>query len=833
MTPGNLLQDLRFAARTFSKSPAFVAVAVLSLTLGIGANTAIFTLTDQLLLRMLPVQHPEQLVLLTAVGRHYGSNMGWNRISYPMYQDFRARNEVFSGMFCIRETSLSLSYGGRTERVSGELVSGNYFPVLGVRATLGRVFTAEDDLHQGGHPIAVISYGYWQRRFASDPGVIGRKVVVNGYPLTIVGVVQPGYSGTDPGVAPEVRVPMTMSMQMGKYLELNNRRSRWVTAFGRLKPGVKLAVAKASLQPIFHQIIDLEVKEAAFAKASPYMKQQFLKMSIDVLPASKGRSSLRRQFSTPLLVLMATVALVLLIACANVANLLIARAASRQKEIAVRLALGAGRSRIISQLLVESLLLSVTGGIAGLGLAVWMDRVLMGFLPRSTVPLSLSATPDWRILLFNFGLAVVTGIVFGLVPALQATRPDVAPTLKDQAGSVSGGFSVGLRKTLVVAQVSLSLLLLIGAGLFIRSLQNLKDLDPGFRTGNLIAFKVDPTLNGYPTERCRSFYHRLKETLDALPGIQASSLAVVPVLEGDEWDQWVTIDSYKPKQGELPDPHMNFVSPGHFNTLQVAILAGRDFRATDQLKATKVAIVNEAFSKKYFGGLNAVGHQFGMGIDPGTKTDITIVGVVHDTKYESMRDEIPVEVFRPFEQLEFSTGMTAYVRTARDPKQAFPMIRKTVQELDANLPVFDMTTLEKQMDDSLVTERLVATLSTSFGFLATLLAAIGLYGVMAYTVARRTREIGIRMAIGAATGDVLWLVMREVVVLLAIGIGVALPAALILTRYVRAQLYGIQPVDPASIVIATAGIAAVAALAGYLPARRATRVDPIRALRYE
>jgi predicted permease len=833
MNPVNLLQDFRFAARTFAKSPAFVAVAVMSLALGIGANTAIFTLTDQLLLRMLPVRNPEQLVLLSAIGQHYGSNQGWNRISYPMYQDFRDRNQVFSSMFCLREVPMSVSFGGRTERISGELVSGNYFPVLGVGPALGRVFTAEDDKVQDGHPVAVISYGYWQRRFAGDPGVIGRKLVINGFPYTVVGVSQAGYAGTDPSSAPELRVPMMMSKEVGTYLDLNDRRSRWVTIFARLKPGVSLTAAKAGMQPLFHQIIQMEVQQKAFSKAAPEMKQRFLQMSMNVLPAATGRSQLRRQFSTPLLVLMATVALVLLIACANVANLLIARAAARQKEIAIRLALGAGRRRIISQLLVESLMLSVAGGLAGLGLAVWIDRVLIGLLPARGTPLTISSTPDWRILAFNFALSVLTGIIFGLVPALQATRPDVAPTLKDQAGSLGGGVAGSLRKSLVVAQVSLSLLLLIGASLFIRSLGNLKDLDPGFRTSNLIAFKIDPSLNGYKADRTRAIFRRLRETLDGLPGIRNSSLAVMPVLEGDEWDQWVTIDTYKPKQGELPDPHMNFVSPNYFATLEIPLLAGRDFKPSDTIGSPPVVVVNEAFARKYFGSLNAIGHRVGMGIDPGTKTDITIIGVARDTKYESMRDEIPVEMFRPFDQMEFATGMTAYIRTARDPNQVFQMVRQSVQQLDSNLPIFQMTTLSKQMDDSLASERLVATLSTSFGFLATVLAAIGLYGVMAYTVERRTREIGIRMAIGAMTTDVLWLVMREVLVLLAIGIAVALPAAWLLTRFVRTQLYGIQPTDPASIVLATLAIAVVATLAGYLPARRATRVNPIGALRYE
>ena len=829
----HLLQDLRFALRTFAKAPLFVGVALLSLVFGIGANTAIFSLTDQVLVRMLPVKNPEQLVMFSAIGRHYGNNMGMNRISYPMYQDFRDHNSVFSGMFCFRETDLSVSYGGRTERISGEFVSGNYFPVLGVTASIGRLFTAADDRFQGAHPIAVLSYGFWQRRFAGNPGVIGQKLIINGYPFTIVGVSRPGFSGTDPGYAPQLRVPMMMASKLTTYLDLNERRSRWVTAFGRLKPGVSIEQAKASIQPFFHQILRTEVQQKAFAKASPYMKKAFLQMSMDILPASKGRSYLRRQFSKPLLVLMATVALVLLIACANVANLLLARATSREKEIAVRLALGSGRSRIVSQLLVESLLLSVTAGIAGLVLAVWADKALLNFLPPSTVPLSISAVPDWRILGFNIGVSVLTGVIFGLVPAFQATRPDVAGTLKDQAGAVTGGASSFTRKLLVVSQITLSLLLLIGAGLFIRSLQNLKDLDPGFRISNLLAFKVDPTLNGYKPERTKRFYEQLRETVETLPGVESGALAVVPVLERDEWDQWVTIDSYSPKTGELPDPHMNFVSPDYFKTMEIPLLAGRDFRRTDILTSPKVCIVNEAFAKKYFGTINAVGHKIGMGIDPGTKTDITIVGVARSTKYESMRDEVPTEVFRPYQQLEFATGIVGYVRTEQNPEQIFTAIRKRVHDLDSNLPVFDMDTLEREMQDSLVTERLVALLSSGFGLLATLLASIGLYGVMAYTVVRRTREIGIRIAIGAAKKDVLWLVMREVLILLGIGIAIALPAAWILTQSVRSQLYGIQPADPMSIATATLAIAAVAVLAGYLPAHRATRVDPMHALRYE
>ncbi|MBV8832162.1 MAG: ABC transporter permease [Acidobacteriaceae bacterium] len=830
----NLVQDVTFALRTFSKSPLFVTVAIASLAFGIGANTAIFSLTDQVLIRMLPVKQPAELVLLSAVGRHYGNNMGWNRISYPMYQDFRGRNSVFSGMFCIRESEMCLSFRGRTERVAGELVSGNYFPVLGVHAAIGRLFTSSDDLYQDSEPVAVLSYGFWASRFAADPGVIGQKLMINGYPYTVVGVSQAEFSGTDPGYAPQIRVPMMMGNKIWRYYNLNDRRSRWVTAFGRMKSGVTLKEAKASLQPIFHQILNMEVEEKAFAKASPYMKHAFLQMSMDVLPAGKGRSQLRRQFSKPLLVLMSTVALVLLIACANVANLLIARATSRQKEIAVRLALGSGRSRIIRQLLVESLMLSVAGGAAGLGLAMWMDKLLISYLPPSSTPLNISSVPDWRILGFNILASVLTGVAFGLVPALQSTRPDVAGTLKDQANAVAGGTSARLRKLLVVGQIALSLLLLIGAGLFIRSLVKLKDLDPGFKTSNLLAFKVNATLSGYSAERTRLLYQQLNDRLDVIPGVESASLAVVPVMEGDEWDQWVTIDSYSPKTGELPDPHMNFVSPNYFKTLQISLLAGRDFRRSDAgSSAPQVCIVNEAFAKKYFGTVNAVGHKIGMGIDPGTKTDITVIGVARNTKYESMRDDIPTEVFRPYQQMNFAVGVTGYVRTAEHPNQMFSTIRKQVHDLDPNLPVFEMITLERQMENSLVTERLVASLSSGFGILATVLASIGLYGVMAYAVARRTREIGIRMAIGAEQRDVLWLVMKDVLSMLTVGVALALPVAWLLSQSVRSQLYGIQPSDPFSVVIAILTIASVAVLAGYLPARRAMRIDPVGSLRYE
>ncbi len=832
---GYLAQDLRFAARTFKKSPVFVAVAVLSLALGIGANTAIFTLVDQVLLRLLPVKDPQQLVLLWGRGQHYGSNNGRYKLSYPMYADFRDQNQVFSGMFCLWQTSMSVSFQGKTERVAGELVSGTYFPVLGVNAAAGRVFRPEDDKTPGGSPYAVLSYRYWLSRFAGNPNVIGQKLLVNGYPLTVVGVSQAGFDGTDPTSSPQIRVPVMMKAQMDplNFYNLTSRRGRWVNAYGRLKPGVTREQAKAGLQPLFKQMLMMEVQQKGFERAAPLTKQNFLKMFLDTIPASKGRSNLRDQFSKPLLVLTAIVGLVLLIACANVANLLIARASARQKEIAVRLALGASRGRIVSQLLIESLALAIAGGTAGMLLAVWMDRALIAFLPQGDTPLAVSTTPDWRILTFNLGVSLLTGIIFGLVPALQSTRPRIAATLKDQVGSIAGGSAVGLRKALVAAQVTLSLLLLIGAGLFIRSLRNLKDLDPGFRTSNLLTFGIDPTLNGYKPERSLEFYRQLQENLDAIPGVESSSAAVVPILAGDEWDNSMAVEGYQAKPGEFIDPHMNYITPDYFKTLNVPIKQGRDFRMTDARGASIVCIVNEKFAKKYFGNGIAVGRHIGMGGDPGTKLDIEIVGVVRDTKYEDMREEMPIEVYEPSQQVGFVLGMEIYVRTARDPDQVFSAVRQVVTGLDPNLPMFGMKTVEKQMEESLITERLVATLSSAFGFLATLLAAIGLYGVMAYMVAQRTREIGVRMALGAARRDVVWLVMKEVLVLTGIGIGIGLPASWGLTYLVKSQLYGIQPNDAATLALAVIGIAVVAMVSGYVPARRATMVDPMRALRWE
>lgn len=860
----NLLTDIRFAFRSFAKAPVFTIVAVTSLALGIGANTAIFTLMDQVLLRALPVKDPEQLAMVFARGPHYGSNWGSNSMSHPMYLDFREQNQVFSGLICRFATASSLSHNGQTERIASELVSGNYFDVLGVQPAMGRLIAPADDQAPGAGAVAVLSHDYWQSRFNGQPDIVGQTVRINDYPMIVIGVAQAGFHGIDLGYNPQVMVPVCMKKQLTPGWDaLKDRRTRWLQVFGRLKPGITPEQSKAALQPIYKSIIQGEVQQEAFSNASKYSRDQFLSSTIEVLPGAQGRPQFRERFSKPLLVLMSIVGFVLLIACANVANLLLARATARQREIAVRVALGAKRSRIVSQLLCESIVLAAAGGAVGMLLAIWLDGYLLSVMPQGASPLPIQAMPDLRVFGFTLLVSVLTGVIFGLVPALQSTRTDVASTLKDQAGSVTSRGALRFRKGLVIAQVTLSLLLLIGAGLFIGSLRNLKTLNPGFRTTNLISFAVNPALNGYDRSRSREFLKTMQASLEGLPGVQNVGLGRVRLLDGDRSDSTITVEGYRSKDGEDMSPWVNAISPGYFATIGVPVISGREYRVSDerslipeevlttldfnrkadrdkyeelekqQTGAPKYAIVNEKFARHYFPSGNAVGRHFGFGGNPGTKTDIEIIGVVRDSMYSTLREQIPRQVFMPYLQTGFVTGMNVYVRTSLDPPQMFASIRKTIQGLDAALPIYELRTMNEQIDRSLVTERMIAMLSAVFGLIATVLAMVGLYGVMAYTVARKTREIGIRMALGAFRKDVIWMVMREVLLLVGVGSFIGVAAAVLLTQFIQTQLYGLTPNDPVTVATATAILVAIAGIAGYVPAMRAARIDPIRALRYE
>jgi predicted permease len=827
--------DLRLAARGLRRSPIFSIVAILSLALGIGANTAIFTLVDQLILRNLPVSHPEELVMLYQEASVMGSNYGTRMHSYPLYQDLQARAEPLSEVVCRRLVAASIGVDDETERITAEMVSGNYFTMLGVKPAVGRVFQSQDDDRvYNGHPVVVLDYDYWVRRFAGDRAAVGKKILVNDYPMTIVGVSAAGFSGVDPAQAPQIRVPIQMvPVMMPEYpdLRIEDRRARWVQVFGRLKPGYTVASARAPIQTLFTQIRAYEMTQPAAADWSAFVRDRFMKGQLLVESAATGFSPIRNNFSKALLVLMSMVGVVLLIACANVANLLIARAFMRQKEIAVRLSIGAPRGRLVRQLLVESTVLSAAGAVAGIVIAFSLTRALLALVPSPGRPILIDARPDARILLFTLALAIVTAIVFGLVPALRSTRPDVWSTLKDVVGSIAGAKgSLILRKGLVAAQVALSFLLLFGAGLFVRSLHNLRTTDTGVALDHLVSFRLAPALSGYDNLRATLFYQQLLDRLRAQPGMKAIALATVPILAGDAWDSRTAVEGHTPGDGEDMQAFFNAVSPGYFQAMEIPVLEGRDFTSADVREDVRVALVNRRFATHFFPNGTAVGKHIGRRTAPGAKLDIEIIGVVADSLYEGPREGVHRQVFVP--NWGRSSG-TFYARTAAGVASVFGAIRNEIRQLDARMPVYEMKTVHAQLDETLLTDRLIALLSAGFGLLATLLATIGLYGVMAFVVASRQKELGLRLALGAQPAFVVWLVMREVLLLLAIGLAIGVPAAIGSGRLVSAQLYGIQPYDPWIAAATAVLLAMVSAAAGFIPASRASRVDPILALRYE
>jgi predicted permease len=819
-----------------AKSPGFTLVAILTLALGIGANAAIFSVTDQVLLRLLPVQKPEELVVLRSPGpsqgRTWSDGDSGTSFSYPMYKDLRDHNPVFSGLLARFAVQASVSGRGQTELANGELVTGNYFEVLGVRPALGRVLTPQDETAAGADPQAVLSYGYWERHFGRDPGILNKQLVVNGVSMTVVGVTAPGFSGVQVGETPDIFIPITMKAQMTPNWDgLAEPHDHWLAILGRLKPGMSRERAEAGIAPEYSAILQ---SETSTLKSSPERKKQFLDKKILLDTGSHGRPILQHDAGKPIWILMSMVGLVLLIACANLASLLVARGEARQREMAVRMAMGAGRWRLIRQLLTESLLISLAGGAAGLLVGSWTLGALVGSIPESLGASGLQGKFDYRVLVFALGISILTGLLFGLIPALRSTSADLQSTLREQGANVFGGKSnVRLRKALLVSQVALTVVLLAAAGFFAQSLMNLKGQNLGVKTDHVIQFAVAPELNRYTPEQTVALADRLRENIAGLPGVRSVSVAAMSLLADSQSTANITAEGYAVSEDTNTDVQQNWIGPNFFATLGIPLLSGREFDNRDTSTAPQVAIVSEKMAQTFFRGQNPIGRRFAFGAGDGVHPDIEIVGVAKDSKNSDLRQEIRPLVYVPYSQDKLFGNATFYVRTNLEPTALASALRKTVQSADANLPVFDMKTLDQQVDEIAFSERLLTFFSLCLGLLAALLAAIGLYGVMAYMVAQRTREIGIRMALGATQKNVAWLVLREIVRISAAGLGIGLVAAFGLGKLIESQLFGVKASNPLVFLTSALLLSAVALLAGWLPARKAASVDPMVALRYE
>jgi predicted permease len=846
-----LFQDLRYAARILMKSPGFTAAAVLSLALGIGANTAIFSLIDAVLLKTLPVRNPHELVLfnwLCGPKRMSRSVYGEIRrdqatglttstsFSYLSFERLRDQNKALVEVFAFVPTGLTMNADGQAELVSGQLVSGGYYAGLGVQPVLGRTITTDDD-RAAATPVAVITHRYWQRRFALDPTVLGRAITVNNIPCTIIGVTPPEFLGAlQVGQSPDVSIPLALEPQLSPTnSRLNQPWVWWLRVMGRTKANVSAERVRAELEAAFQQSAQEGWKAAPLEGPQGQQAQQSQEpRDMPRLRAGDGSQGLmesRRKYAQSLTILMVVVGLVLLIACANVVNLLLARAATRQKEIAVRLALGAGRLRLIRHLLTESVLLAVIGGALGALLGYWGKDMLLALQPWGSGEFALDLRLDLRVLGFTTGVSLLTGLLFGLTPALRATRIDLTPAHKDNARHPGGGARSRLSKALVVVQVALSLVLLIGAGLFSRTLRNLQSVEGGFNRENLVIFGIDPRPNHYKGEQIAQLHRRVLERIEAIPGVRSATLSLYPLLSGSRDESNIVLQGQAPQPGGDRRVLVNEVAANFLDTIDVPILRGRGLNARDDAPAPKVAVINQALARRYFGNKDPIGQRFGLGGSE-TSGQIEIVGIAKDAKYFEVRGEMPPTIYIPFFQDSPAEANFA-VRTAGDPAALIPLIRQAVREVDSNIPRLDIRTLRQQAEAGWAQERVFADLSSFFGILALSLAAIGLYGVMAHGVARRTNEIGIRMALGAQRREILRLVLSEGVKLTLGGVALGLVAALGLTRLLAKMLYGVSPTDPATFVVIAVLLVAVALLACFVPACRATKVDPLVALRYE
>ena len=832
-----LWQDIRYGLRMLAKNPGFTAVAALTLALGIGANTGIFSVMSQVLLQRLPVPHPEELVLLYSPGLKAGhinsdEGDGSESFSYPMYKDLRDRNGVFSGLAAKANFPVSVAFRGQTERATSEIVSGNYFETLGVRPALGRVLLPSDTVAEGGNPVVVLGYGYWQKRFGGDAGILNQSVQINDRVMTVVGVVTPGFNGIQLGLVPDVYIPVTMKPAITpSWTGLSDHNDYWIKVIGRLKPGVSPPQAAAALAPTYHALLQDELP--LNTGMNEQQKKSFLAKQIVLHNGARGRPLLEQDTGQQLLTLMGMVGLVLIITCANVAGLLTARGAARQKEFGIRLSLGASRWTMVRQLLIESCMLSVAGALLGLVIGSWLNTALVHFAAANQVADGLSTSLSLPVLLFTAGLALLCGLIFGVAPAVGATRVQLAATLKEQGGGLGAGLvHARLRKVLVISQIALTLLLATSAWGFVKSLYNLRHVDLGLRADHVLQFSVAPQLNGYDRARSLAFFRHLEDRLATLPGVTSLSAAEEPLITDSDRGSNVTTEGMPASIDEDNHVLWNAIGSGHFANLRIPLLSGREFTQHDGPGDPKVAIINETMAKVFFPKSDPVGRRmkFGSGSDP---LDMEIVGVVRDSHHSDVKEKPRPFLYVPYSQEKSIGSLTYYVRTSTDPSALAGSIRKTMTELDESLPVYGVRTFEEQIGRQLSGETLVAFLALAFGALAAILAAMGIYGLLAYTVTQRTREIGVRMALGAEPRRLGWMLFAEVGRLAGIGVLLGLPLAYALSKLVNSMLYGVQAFGLASIGMALLALGVVSGIATYAPARRAMRIDPLVALRYE
>ena len=833
-----VLQNIRYALRQLRKYPGFTAIAVLTLAVGIGANASIFSLVDQILLRQLPVREPDRLVMLKFTGSdtgHTSSYGGANDLyfSYPMYRDLRDQNQVLEGMLAMFPAQVGVQWRNTPSLAKSELVSGNYFSLLGVKPELGRLFVPDDSATRGASPLVVLSYRYWTQHFASDPTVINQSLLVNGNPFTIIGVVQPGFNSVIGGTIPDIFVPITMKAQMTpQWDELEDRRSRWMNIVARLKPGVTVQQAEAGINPLWKSLRAVELQ--SITSKSQRFREQFIEKSyLTLLDASRGFSPLREQMRVSLLILMGMVGLLTLMATANVGSLLLVRAAGRTREMSVRYSMGATRTRVIGQLLTEGLVLGLAGGILGLALSPLLAKVLFELVTASTTigDTPFSSVPDGNVIVFCLVVSVVASILFSLAPMIQFYKPRVAAALRQQTGTGEVSHA-RFRRLVVGTQIGISLVLLVGAGLFSRTLANLRSADVGFVTDHVLTFQLDPRLAGYQPSAVPSLYKRLLDTLSAQPGVQSVGMTDDADLAQSNSTFSIKVPGYQAQEGE----HMSFewehVTPAYFSALEMPLITGRVFTDADTPDSARIAVVNDAFVRKFFGSPDqAIGKTFKVG--KLSDNPLQIVGVVKTAKHYNLHDAPAPIFYTPTFQDKEPDAVAVYIRTRQTPEDAASSVRAAVAGIDSKLVVDSLQSMHSEIDSTLTSERMLSFLASSFGAVAAFLTAIGLYGVLAYSIAQRTREIGVRMALGATRGAVVKMVLSEVLIMTGCSVAIAIPLSIALSSVVKNQLYGVSYRDPATLVFVVIAIGVVALIAASVPARRAVQVQPITALRYE